>query len=81
MDENKTNGSGNGWADLVALYPELAQRGCREWRDLDGDDWRSLLMEQPQLADKCDWEKLEGEDWEMLLSSMPQLAGKRAKGG
>jgi hypothetical protein len=76
MDENKTNGSGNEWADLVALYPGLAQSGCREWKDLDGDDWRSLLMEQPQFADKCDWEKLDSGGWASLLQKQPQFDDK-----
>ena len=35
MDENKTNGSGNEWTDLVALYPGLPLDGAevnRRWK-------------------------------------------------
>ncbi len=73
--ENKTNG--NEWADLVALHPELVQRGRREWRDLDGHDWVALLQKHPECADKCDkWDQFDTECWEHLLRAQPQFADK-----
>ena len=44
---------------------------------LDGEELVELLIEQPQLADKCDWSKLGGDDWASLLKEQPQLAKYR----
>ena len=64
--------SGLDWANLLGgdcwMHParlEFADQ-C-EWIKLDGSDWASLLVRQPQFDDRCDWEKLNGSDWTFLL--------------
>jgi len=49
------------------------------WEELDGWDWRYLLIEQPQFSEFCFWNKLDDEDWADLCSKQPQLEKFRIK--
>jgi len=45
------------------------------WGQLDGEDWRCLLIKQPQFYSFCSyWEKLDGLNWSLLLQKQPQFS-------
>ena len=58
---------------LLADTDELSEQDLSK---LTGYEWSRLLIEQPQLANKCDLSKLGGTDWCYLLIAHPQFADK-----
>ena len=47
---------------------DLGKRSAKAWVD--------LLIEQPELEDKCEWFKLNGYNWMELLTKRPEFADK-----
>jgi hypothetical protein len=47
---------------------DLEKRSAKAWVD--------LLIEQPELSDKCEWFKLNGYNWMELLTKRPEFADK-----
>ena len=64
--------------DIDFPEPKISLRQAARciWKTLEGMDWRNLLFNCPQFADKCNWDKLDGGDWSWLLREEPQFAGK-----
>ena len=71
---NDGSKSGTEWADLVALYPDFAQK--EGWQDLSGEEWIDILSAHPEFADKCDWSKVGGPILVELLAECPEFADK-----
>ena len=42
--------------------------------NMGGWDWSILLVDHPELADRCEWDKLDGRAWANLLLSRPGFA-------
>ena len=56
------------------LSPETLQTvESGDYASLSGNEWRLLLQERPELADRCDWEKLNEYEWCCLLAKQPQF--------
>ena len=60
---------------LFKKCPQLMKR-CN-WTMLNHVEWRDLLMEYPQFADKCDkWNEFTTCDWINILRLQPQFSNK-----
>lgn len=60
---------------LFKKCPQLMDQ-CN-WTMLNHIEWRDLLMEYPQFADKCDkWELFDDIDWANLLRCQPQFSDR-----
>ena len=60
---------------LFKKCPQLIDR-CN-WTMLNHVEWRNLLIEYPQFADKCDkWNEFTTCDWINILRSQPQFSNK-----
>ena len=60
---------------LFKKYPQLMDQ-CN-WTMLNHVEWRDLLMEYPQFADKCDkWNEFTTCDWINILRLQPQFSNK-----
>ena len=50
----------------------------KSWSKLTSSEWASLLVECPELADRCDrvngWKSFSGSDWVDLLEHQPRFA-------
>ena len=59
-----------------ALFKKCSQLMDRcNWTMLNHVEWRNLLMEYPQFADKCNkWAEFDEDEKEALLEAQPQLA-------
>ena len=64
-------------ADLLVARPEFADRF--DLSTIDGQQWATILEEQPQLAaqgDEDQWADIDGFYWSFLLAKQPQFADK-----
>ena len=67
---------GRRWSELLKVRPEFADL-C-DWDKVNGtysDKKRMLLVEQPELIDRCAW-KLDRGDWSCLFQKHPELVIK-----
>ena len=58
---------------ILQYKPELLDANTVKWNDFYSEDWKNLLLKQPQFAEKCDWGKFEEKDLRAILQAYPDL--------
>lgn len=68
------------WAKELCAHPERESE-CHCWQHFDGDEWLTILKEQPKFDKHCSWQFVEEwncshghHNWVTLLSAQPQFA-------
>ena len=63
--------------NIIEVVTRLFDRE-KSWSKLTSSEWVGLLVECPELADRCDrangWKSFSGSDWVDLLEYLPRFA-------
>ena len=63
--------------NIIEIVTRLFDRE-KSWSKLTSSEWVGLLVECPELADRCDrvngWKSFSGSDWVELLEHQPRFA-------
>ena len=67
----------NSKEENTEIRPNLLGYENCSWDEINVDTWVRLLIEQPQLADKCKkWDEFSEDVWSELLCKQPQFADR-----
>lgn len=61
---------------IIEFKANSLQKPVKDYMDVSGEDWVTILSNQPEMAKYCDWSKLHFPEWKSLFTFTLQFAEK-----